>query len=162
MERDIGFQSLVSVSIFKTLVTVFILFILHGPSAGCITSFFKASSAGHFWKQKMGLSGLCHHLLAVIMALTSIIWWFFGRLCKVHWRPGSEMERTGCSVVVFTTDTTSVSAIAKWHVGSLHDSFGHSALNQIKLLEFTFTKAERRSRYGSKAFLLPVETVSAN
>jgi len=93
------------------------LFILYVPSAGCIASFSKAPSANHFWKQEMGLAGLCCHLLAVIMALASIIWWFFGSLCKVSWCPVSELEWTGCSLAVSTTDTTSVSATTKWHAG---------------------------------------------
>lgn len=70
MERDTGFQSL---SIFKTQVKIFILFILYVPSAGCIASFSKASSANRFWKREMGLAGLCCHLLAVVTALTSFI-----------------------------------------------------------------------------------------
>ncbi|XP_050753190.1 vitamin D 25-hydroxylase isoform X2 [Gymnogyps californianus] len=43
----------------------------------------------------MGLAGLCCHLLAVIMALTSIIWWFFGSLCKIF-----SLDLGGISAIV--------------------------------------------------------------
>ncbi|XP_037258990.1 vitamin D 25-hydroxylase isoform X2 [Falco biarmicus] len=43
----------------------------------------------------MGLAGLCCHLLAVIMALTSITWWFFGSLCKIF-----SLDLGGISAIV--------------------------------------------------------------